>query len=301
MNKKSNKMKQLTVPSTIVMTITGIFIAIFCISLLVPLVWCLYASFKGTLDYAIDPFSLPDKLHFENYPNVFEKLVITASTKHGVVKFNVFALTYHSILYAVGIPLIHVFFVMLMGYVMARYKTIFSRCLYNFGIVLMMVQLVGTLPSAMQLNKAIGRYDNLVFYILTSCSGCFYGMEFLLFYGQFKGFSNAYAEAAEIDGAGHYTILWKIYLPMSLPLFAVQFVLGFIGKWNDYSIPLIWMPSYPNLTYGLYLFQAQAPTYGATQPELLAGFIICMIPSMILYLGMQKSIVEKIQIGGLKG
>ena len=299
--KKATKIKQMTPVSMVAMTLAGSGIAILCISLLIPLCWCLYASLKGTLEYALDPFGWPKEFYFENYSKAFNKLVITSQTKRGIVKFDIWALIIHSIIYSLGTPFIGTFFTMLMAYVIARYPTKFSKILYNFGIFLMVFQVIGSMPSSMQLNKAIGRYDNLAFWILTSPSGCFSGMMFLLFYGQFKGFSNTYAEAAQMDGAGHYTILGRIYLPMAIPLFCVQFVLGFIGTWNNYSVPLIWMPSYPNLAYGLYLFQHNAPSFGATQPEVLAGFVIGMCPSFLLYICMQKAIVEKTQIGGLKG
>ena len=157
------------------------------------------------------------------------------------------------------------------------------------------------MPSAMQLRKALGVYDNMFMWIITSPQGCFSGMGFLLFYQLFKGLPDAYAEAASMDGAGHYTILFRIYIPMALPLWAVNFVLGFLGNWNDYGTPMVWLPSYPNLAYGMYLFQYQASHFHATQPEILAGFVIAMIPTIILYCSMQKLIVEKMQIGGLKG
>ena len=70
MSKKvSNKIKRLTPVNTVFFTFTGLLMGILCVSLLVPLVWSLYASLKGTLNYALDPFGLPkfDQLHFENY------------------------------------------------------------------------------------------------------------------------------------------------------------------------------------------------------------------------------------------
>ena len=293
--------KRLTPYSAVAMSLTGVLLLVLCVSLLIPLVWCLYASCKGTLDYALDAFSLPSVWHFENYAGVLEKLQITTATNRGVVVFSIWDLFLHSAVFSVSIPLVTTIFTAFMAYVIARYRNKFSKFLYNFGIVLMILPIVGSMPSAMSLKKALGVYDNLFLWILTSPQGCFTGMNFLLLYQCFRGLPKAYSEAARIDGAGHYTVMFRIYLPMAIPLCTVIFVLGFLGNWNDYGTPMIWLPSYPNLAYGMYLFQYQASQFHATQPEILAGFVISMIPSVILYVSMQKLIVEKMQIGGLKG
>lgn len=303
MNVGKNKIKQMSASSVVAMTFTGIGLSILCISLIIPLLWCLCASLKGTLDYSLNPFSLPKlgELHFENYANVFDKLKITTSTKRGTVVFGVFDLFFNSVIYSVSLPLINTTLIMFMGYVISRYRNVFSKFLYNFGILLMFLPIIGTFPAQMQLYKALGVYDDLLMWIITSVRGGFSGMGFLLFYQLFRGLPEAYAEAARIDGAGHFVIFFKIYIPMAIPLWAVNFVLGFLGNWNDYGTPMIWLPSYPNLAYGMYLFQYQASHFHASQPEILAGFVISMIPSVVLYVSMQKLIVEKMQVGGLKG
>lgn len=299
--RREGSRNHITVLSAVLMTFTGILLLALCLSLLTPLVWNIIASLNDHLSYAIDPFSFPKVLHWENYSNVFKKLVITTSTKAGVVQFGLFDLVVHSVVYSVSIPLLGTLVTAVMGYVISKYRNPFSKFLYNFGIVLMIVPIIGSFPSSMQLNKALGRYDNIVLWIILSPAGCFSGMNFLLLYQLFRGMPSAYGDAARIDGAGHFSTMWKIYMPMALPLCAVIFVLSFLGTWNDYATPMIWLPSYPNLAYGTYIFQYQATAFRATQPEILAGFVITMIPSSILYLSMQKLIVEKMQIGGLKG
>jgi ABC-type glycerol-3-phosphate transport system permease component len=97
--------------------------------------------------------------------------------------------------------------------------------------------------------------------------------------------------------------MFKIILPMVLPTCATLFVLDFITQWNAYESFLIWYPSTPNIAYGMYTFQNNASqgSGAATVPEILAGFIMCMIPSSILYLSTQKLIQSKFTVGGLKG
>ena len=165
----------------------------------------------------------------------------------------------------------------------------------------MIIPIVGNLPSAMQVNKALGVYDNLFLNIIFSPNGCFYGVNFLLMYGAFKALPWDYAESMFIDGGGHYTVLFKIYFPMILPQFVTLFVLGFMGTWNDYQTNMIWLPSYPNIAYGMYLFNQRATAFRVSLPQLMSGFTLIMIPTAILYISTQKIITSKFMVGGLKG
>ena len=108
-------------------------------------------------------------------------------------------------------------------------------------------------------------------------------------------------EAAYIDGANDYTVLFSIYIRMVLPQAVVLFVLSFMGAWNDYNTYLIWLPSTPNISYGMYLFYQRANAYRVSLPELMAGFTVVMLPTVILYCGTQKIITGKVVVGGLKG
>ena len=130
---------------------------------------------------------------------------------------------------------------------------------------------------------------------------CFSGVWFLLFYAAFQGVPWEYAEAAFIDGAGHYKVMFRIMLPLMIPTFSAIFLLSFLSTWNDYNTFIMWLPSYANLAYGMYLFQMDASSYGASMPQIMAGFIICMIPTVIIYIASQKLITSKLMIGGLKG
>ena len=103
-----------------------------------------------------------------------------------------------------------------------------------------------------------------------------------------------------IDGGGHLTVFLKIIIPIMMPTLCALYILAFIGSWNDYSASLIYLPSVPTLAYGLYLFQYDSAKYGASLPEVLAGFAICSIPSVVLFCSFQKVITKSLTVGGLK-
>ena len=88
---------------------------------------------------------------------------------------------------------------------------------------------------------------------------------------------------------------------MIFPVIFAYFMINFIGAWNDYELTIVWLPSYPNLAYGVYMFQLLATKNGTSVPEILAGFIIVAIPTTILWSLSQKAIMSKMAIGGLKG
>jgi len=281
--------------SLIVYWLAWIVLVLLAASMIVLPLYMINTSLKlDDLECVYDPFGLPQSPDFENFKEIF----IIFDEKMEVSVLGMFTV---SILTSVLKPFLTIFFTTMFAYVEAKCEFFGKKFFFNLGIVLMILPIVGNLPSAMQVNKALGVYDNLILNILTSPSGCFYGTNFLLMYGAFKVIPWDYAEAAYIDGANDYTILFRIYLRMVLPQAVVLFVLGFMGAWNDYNTYLIWLPSTPNISYGMYLFYQRANSYRVSLPELMAGFTVVMLPTVILYCATQKIITSKFVVGGLKG
>jgi ABC-type glycerol-3-phosphate transport system permease component len=274
-----------------------------CLTLLFLMYWMIVTAFKnGSVEYAKNPFGLPSSISLSSFKYVFEKMNVIVTRSNGDrVRYDVFNMLGTSLMYAAVVSLIHVFFTSLMAYVIARYKFFGRNFLFMFGILLMITPIIGSMPSAMVVKKALGVYDNIWLAFLTSPVGCFYGMHFMILYSAFKTLPWSYAEAVFIDGGGHYTVLLKVMLPMMLPTMTVIYVLSFLTNWNDYQTFLIWLPSSPNLALGVYFFQNGSAQYGATMPEIMAGFLLVSIPTAALFLLSQKIIMSKFTVGGLKG
>ena len=163
----------------------------------------------------------------------------------------------------------------------------------------MIIPIIGTMPAMMRWMKTIGTYDNMIPQILLS--GSPYGFYFILLYGAFKSLSWSYAEAAFIDGARHSTVMWRIMFPMMMPTFATIFLLCFISCWNNYQGLIIWMPSYPTLAVGVYSFKENAAILGLAPPNVLCGYILISIPTIIIWCTSHKLITSSFAVGGLKG
>ena len=112
-----------------------------------------------------------------------------------------------------------------------------------------------------------------------------------------------YAESAKIDGAGHATIFFRIMLPLAKPsLFAVG-IITFIGYWNDYYAPYMYLRNYPTLAVGIYQMSSDITT-GANSydyPALFAIMTISVVPIIVLFSIFQKTIMENMVAGGIKG
>lgn len=107
-------------------------------------------------------------------------------------------------------------------------------------------------------------------------------------------------EAARIDGVGEVRMLWTIVLPLCKPVLGVITIFGFMMIWNQYLLPLIAAnePSDYTLTVALSTLR----TDGEVGPGvLLAGALIALLPSLIVYLLMQKSMIRGITSGAMKG
>ncbi len=288
-----------SVVSSIFKWIMWAILIVYCISLLFLPVWMLLTAFKDPIEYTLNPFAFPTSFKFDNFVNVFSHLQIEIDYQ---TSYNMLQMAGFSFLYAAGFTVVDLFLTAISAYVIAKYRFPGRNLLYTIGIVVMIVPIVGSLPSAMQINKALGVYDNMLLRILL-CHGCvFSGFNFLLLHGNFKEMPWDYAEAVFIDGGNHYTAFFKMYLPMIFPTLMVLFVLGFLGGWNDYETFMVWLPSTPNLAYGMYLFQGKAKAlYKSNITEVMAGFTMVVIPTVALYFASQKTIMSKYTVGGLKG
>ena len=281
-------------------TITLVILWALALSLAVPVVWMIYSSFKDGFEYLVNSFSLPQKWTFQNYAEVVKVLEVDVVVfNKGVVTYNIIDMILYSLIYTFGMALMGVLMPAITSYALAKYKFPGSKLLYSVGLIVMIIPIVGSMPSQMQIFKTFNIYDNLPLFILVSAGP--FGFNFFLLYGAWKSIPWDYAEAAYIDGGGHWTIMLRIMFPMMIPTFTALFVLGFIGAWNDYQTPYIWLPSTPNMASGLFTFQGNASSLGLPMPTVLAGFVIVAIPSSVLFILFQKVITSQFTMGGLKG
>jgi len=118
--------------------------------------------------------------------------------------------------------------------------------------------------------------------------------------GFMEGVPTAYVEAAKLDGASHFQIWWRIMLPLCKPALITLGVFTFVGNWNNFLGPLIFLNSEENFTIPL-IINAFRTTYYVEWGLLMAAASVAVIPVILLYLVFQRFFVEGISLAGLKG
>lgn len=181
-------------------------------------------------------------------------------------------------------------------YVLVHYKSKFTSFLYAVGILIAMLPVYGSQGAQYRLFKRLNLIDNPA---ISLVSITLYGTYFFYMYAFWKSISHTYAEAASIDGANHYQILFRVMLPQVLPSIISLFIMQFITAWNDYESTAAYMKKYPNLAYGTYAFSTMS-TYAGNIPAYFAGVLLSLVPVLVLFVAFQNTIMEKVYFGGLK-
>ncbi len=185
---------------------------------------------------------------------------------------------------------------------MAAYA--FARLDLPGGRVLFLV-VVGTLmvpgqillvPVYLILNR-LGWLDTPLALIIPAGAGAF-GV--FLLHQFFLGIPKDLEEAAELDGANRLGIFWNVVLPLSKPALATLGIFTFVGAWNDFLGPLVFLDSVDKYTLpvGIALFQT---SYYAEYGLTLAASVLCTLPVIIAFLLFQRNIIEGISLTGIKG
>ncbi len=270
--------------------IFGLFV-LYALTLLYPMIWMFLSSLKGSLEYETgNSLDLPKKWLFSNYPYAMESLVVEGTNFLGMVWNSV---------WMNGISIIlGTFVTAITTYTIAKLQFPGKNIFYAVILFMMMLPIYGSMASSLQIKKELGIFDN-VFNVLVS-SFSVGGYKFLILYAFFKSISWTYAEAAYIDGASHFQVFWQVMFPQALAPLAVFAIQDFIGGWNDYMTPLIYMPSFPTIASGLYLYESQM-IRGMNYPVYFAGIVISAIPILIIFISMRKTFMTSLSMGGLKG
>lgn len=281
-----------------------IVLAIYFVSLAIPLIWTLITSFKDVSVYQkayrngdVAELIGLGNLSFENYKTAFENFTITVDSTGAEV--NILGMFGNSLLYAVGCGLVATFTPCIVAYLCARYRYKFGKIVYAVVLITMALPIVGSLPSEITMVKSLGLYDSVFgLYVLKAN---FLGLYFLVFYAQFKSIAFDYTEAAEIDGASELRIMLQVIFPLALGTIGTVFILNFIAFWNDYQIPMVYWPSYPVAAYGMYTFNRSTFGMISRTPVKLAGIMIMALPILIVFAVFNRKVMANVSVGGIKG
>ena len=276
-----------------------VIVAVYCLSMVYVLLFGLINSLKDATDFEwLNPFGFPHKdfgWKFDNYSKVLKEFKVSSMSMGGE-EVGFMGMFVNSLLYAVFMSLLSMATQIMVAYAIAKYDFRLKPLLYGVAVIVMLLPIIGSLASEVQMADTFNFRNNLLGICLMKCK--YAGLYFLVFYATFRSVSWTYAEAAQIDGAGHLKIFIEIMLPLIKSTVFAVFILLFIEFWNDYYTPMIFLPQSPTMSYGLFVFQTDNR---ASQPIQLAACLLFCLPILVLIVVFKNKIMGNVTMGGLKG
>lgn len=268
---------------------------LYALFLLLPFYVIFVTSITPTLEYGTSSEFIwfPEEATFEAYQTIFldDPMYLTNGQSSIVVGFlNTLWLT-------LSTTLIGLFVSGLAAFAYAKLQFRGKNALFMFMLITTMIpSAVMTIPSYVFYN-AIGWGKGFAALLVPSLFGGAITVFFLRSY--MTSIPTETIEAAKIDGLGPFGIYCRIIIPLSVPAFVAQFIFGFVGGYNNYAGPLIYLSSNPEwYTLQLALYKIQDVF---TEPaQLCASALIALLPLLIVYIVFQKFFIEGIAVGGGK-
>ncbi|RIJ77282.1 carbohydrate ABC transporter permease [Nakamurella silvestris] len=253
---------------------------------LLPLLWMFTTSLKssqGVLSFP--PEFIPSTFHWENYPDGWKALPFTRFTINTVL---VTGLSVIGTLISCILP----------AYAFARLKTRGRGAIFAITLATMMIPAeVLLVPQFIMFSKA-GMVNTLWPLILPA----WFGNAFYIFLLRqfFLTIPQELDDAARIDGASDWRILWSIILPLSKPPLVAVTVFSFVANWNNVIGPIIYLRSLDKYTLavGLKLFQGQHVT---DYNHMMAVSLITIAPIVVVFLLVQRAFIQGATLTGMGG
>ena len=250
-----------------------------------PFLWMVISSFKPEREVrAVPPTWWPETITMENYDRLFTQL-----------DFPTYFM--NSVIVALAVTVGNVVFCSMLGYALAKLDFPGKRALFLIVLGTLMVPGAVTFVPLFVMTTKMGLANTLVGMILPFLAGPF-GVFLMRQY--ISTLPDELIQAARIDGAGELRIFASVILPLCGPALATLGILTFLGSWNNFLWPLVVAQTEDKYTLpvalALYSVGQNATQYGL----LLAGSVVVVIPVLVLFLFLQRHIMQGIAMTGIK-
>jgi ABC-type glycerol-3-phosphate transport system permease component len=254
--------------------------------MLLPFIWMLSTSFKLAQDiFGYPPKFIPDNPVLDNYTYVIFK----KGALHNL---------YNTAFIASLSTVLTLFFTTLGGYGFAKFKFPGKNALFAFLLATMVIPGAVMMVPSFIIIRNLGLVDTPWALIIPGAASAFG----IFFFRQFiSTISDEILDAARIDGAGEFRIYWEIILPMIAPAMVSMGLIFFMGSWNAYQGPRIYLKSPENFVMTQAIMSMQGSAGFTAWGEYMALSVISLIPLLILFLAFQRRLVEGIMAGAVKG
>ena len=253
--------------------------------ILITLVWCIVLSFDRKALSTLPEFSLlPHEFSLFNYEVAFNTIPLVRYYMN-----TIFVTVVHTFL--------AVFFALMCGYAFAKGKFVGKQFWFIFMLAVMMIPFESRMVPLYLQYKSWGLLDTYAPLLMGACAyvyGIFFARQ------NIEAIPDSLRESAYIDGASEWRIFLQIIIPLSKPLIATLSILQILSNWNSYLWPLVVIRSSEKqlISVGVSVFNAQQDSiyYGPR----MAVAVISAIPLSIMFLFLQKYIVQSVAVSGIK-
>ncbi len=251
-----------------------------------PFYWMLISSLKPLEQmFAYPPMLYPPQPTVEHY------------TRLPVMLPNITRNALNSVMLAVFTPLAGVFFNSLAGFAFAKFRFPGRDVLFAIVIFTQLIpNAAGFIPLFIQMVhfKLLDTLWAVFLPGMVSAFGIF------LFRQTMRSVPDELLDAAKIDGATTFTSYRSIVIPLVMPMIITQYILGFIGSWNDFFWPLIALRTPPHFTLPVALASLQGLIHQTPWGSIMAGAVLLTIPSILIFVALSKYIVPDLMSGAFK-
>ncbi|MEU5948834.1 carbohydrate ABC transporter permease [Micromonospora sp. NPDC047465] len=241
-----------------------------------PLLFTIVSSLKTQTGFARDPLGLPAGVTLENYLEAFRRMDMPR-------------LLLNSLITTAGGLVLSVLAALLVAYAVTKLRFRGGKLVFLLIIVTLTIPSQAIIYPLYQTVLDLGmsgQYQGLI--LAYAAFGLPLGTYQLA--GYFQQVPDELIEAARVDGAGHFTILFRLLAPIATPALAALAIFNFVWMWNDLLLPLVIMGGSDSKTLmvGVSLLSGQ---YDVSVPLVSAGLIVALLPVLIVYLVFQRQLV----------
>ncbi len=260
-------------------------LALWAVMALYPIYYTIINSFKTRVGYAKNPFGFPASLNLHNFRDVLSR-------------FTFWRLLLNSMLTTFGGVVLCTIVSLMIAYALTKMR--FRGRNYVFLIVIATLlipnqTIMYPLYQTMFNMKLTNQYYGLI--LAYGAFGLPLGTYLLAAY--FKSVPNELLEAARMDGANHWQILWRVMFPVAMPAVVTLAIINTVWMWNDLLLPLLILSADKRTTLmvAIALLRGQ---YDVFIPLICAGLVIAMTPVIIAYLFGQRQLIKGMTAGAVK-
>ena len=258
------------------------------VTMVFPYLWMFLTSFKTTTEAWADPPTLiPTKWLIDAY----ERILLDEKFYMSIV---------YTLVIEVSVIVVGTFFSTLAAFSFAKIRFKHKKFLLLLMMSSMMVPYAAVMLPQYRVFQEFELTETLWPLILPGLFGNVSMMFFLITYMK-GGIPDALVESAKIDGASYLTIFFKIGLPLSKPAIAAQAIFWFVGIWNDFFGPSIYLTNPKVQTLQVYLNSLlSSNASGVELPILMAGSVLASLPMIVIFFCFQNFFINSIALSGMK-